>query len=749
VRLKELEIVGFKSFAKKATLEYSAPISAIVGPNGSGKSNVAEAMRFVLGEQSIKSMRGKKGEDLIFNGTEKVGRLNHAKVTVVFNNSDRAFKIDFDEVSIGREVFRDGTHQYYINGSQVRLKDVLELLSSVHIGASSHHIISQGEADRILNASPKERKGMIEDALGLKIYHWRIDESEKKLIKTEANLKEVDVLRREIAPHLKYLKKQVEKIEKAQSMRDELAEKYREYLKREDIYLKTASAQTTDREKKLVHEQEQLEAEIAKLSLLIKESDHTDPREQDVSRMEQELASLRSKRSELMREMGKIEGMIEYERRRKAEYERSLQNRSTSLHASMDDVEALISSLEKVVSVGDGAQFDELRSVLEHVQHSLRDFRERHTAQDGAVIESTFDAQAEQEFIANKDALQKSIQELSVAEEALVVRISSLRKDIEDSKTHIHEAQRELYERKAQQAQHAAQLESVRSDIQRLDRELNDFEEEVREGVSLIGAKVKEFHTFEVGVDIVMQESRHVQEDRRRAIERIKLRIEDLGGGSGEDVMKEYKDVEERDAFLAKEVTDLTESASSLRGLIEDLNEQLDKEFQTGVTKINEQFQNFFALMFGGGTAALSLVAEVKRKKMDVEDMLSDTVEDAPEEMGIDITVSLPRKKIRGLQMLSGGERALTSIALLFAVSQVNPPPFMILDETDAALDEANSRKYGDMLENLSKFSQLIVITHNRETMSRAGILYGVTMDADATSKLLSVKFEEAAEIAK
>ena len=99
--------------------------------------------------------------------------------------------------------------------------------------------------------------------------------------------------------------------------------------------------------------------------------------------------------------------------------------------------------------------------------------------------------------------------------------------------------------------------------------------------------------------------------------------------------------------------------------------------------------------------------------------------------------------------MLSGGERALTSIALLFAMSQVNPPPFLVLDETDAALDEANSKKYGDMVENLSKYSQLIVITHNRETMSRAGIIYGITMGADAISKLLSIKFEEATLIAK
>jgi len=115
----------------------------------------------------------------------------------------------------------------------------------------------------------------------------------------------------------------------------------------------------------------------------------------------------------------------------------------------------------------------------------------------------------------------------------------------------------------------------------------------------------------------------------------------------------------------------------------------------------------------------------------------------------VDIDVNLPGKNIKGLQMLSGGERALTSIALLFAISQVNPPPFLVLDETDAALDEANSRKYGDMIENLSHYSQLIVITHNRETMSRAGILYGVTMDSGSASKLLSIKFTEAESYAK
>ncbi|MEN9524299.1 MAG: hypothetical protein RL536_368, partial [Candidatus Parcubacteria bacterium] len=166
--------------------------------------------------------------------------------------------------------------------------------------------------------------------------------------------------------------------------------------------------------------------------------------------------------------------------------------------------------------------------------------------------------------------------------------------------------------------------------------------------------------------------------------------------------------------------------------------------------------------MFGGGKAELSVVKEMKRrKKSDMEDLgdvLSGDMEggstlnaeedeEGPE--GLEVNVSLPRKKVKGLMMLSGGERALTSIALLFAISQVNPPPFIILDETDAALDEANSKKYGDMIESLSKHSQLILITHNRETMSRAGVLYGVTMGSDGASRLLSIQFEEAVKVAK
>src|SRR3989338_7973295 len=140
MRLKSLELSGFKSFAKKTSFLFDAPVTSIVGPNGSGKSNVAEAFRWVLGERSMKSLRGTRGEDLIFNGSGQVTRQNRASVNLVFDNHDRKFNLDFDEVAIGREVHRDGTNVYTLNSSQVRHRDVVELLAAVSLGSSDHYI---------------------------------------------------------------------------------------------------------------------------------------------------------------------------------------------------------------------------------------------------------------------------------------------------------------------------------------------------------------------------------------------------------------------------------------------------------------------------------------------------------------------------------------------------------------------------------------------------------------------------------
>src|SRR3989344_2007594 len=182
--LKSIELSGFKSFGKKTELVFGSPIVAGGGPNGSGQSNVAEAFRFVLGEQSMKSMRSKKGEDLIWGGSPALPRMSRAGIKVIFDNTRRLLDIDFKEVVVERVVHRDGANEYLLNGTVVRLKEVIRLLAGANIGGSGFHIISQGEADHILSASPKERRGMGEEALGLKLYQHKKAQNARHLTET-------------------------------------------------------------------------------------------------------------------------------------------------------------------------------------------------------------------------------------------------------------------------------------------------------------------------------------------------------------------------------------------------------------------------------------------------------------------------------------------------------------------------------------------------------------------------------------
>ncbi len=723
VNLKRVELLGFKSFAKKTVLDFESSITAVVGPNGSGKSNVAEALRWALGEQSLKSLRGKRGEDLIFNGSAGQSKLNHASVEVFFDNKDRKFNVDFDEVSVSRHIYRDGTNEYYINGSKVRLKDVIELLSAVSLGVSSHHIISQGEADRILNANIFERKEMLEDALGLKVYQYKKEESEKKLQKTRDNIKEVESLRREIAPHLRFLRKQIEQIKKAEEMRTELTSLYKEYFKREELYLEVFRNSLSKEKNEPQERLKIIDEEILRLNSLISSDNKFDPAKQrKINELESGVFDIRNKKALLEREIGKYDALLEM---------RSETN---------------IEGANKNIRIGEGG--------------------ERLCVYCGQVVPKTIDEVREEELkitrekevgeiITKRSDTEKMLLSLNESERRLLDEISFLKSEIESRKDEHRDSERLLYELRAEKSELTSRLSMVRAREEKFLLEEGAFKMELTEAVVLAGREAvnyKDFILQNEQTSLSDGEPRIMQEERRRKIERIKIRLEDMGN-TPEEILKEYNETEERDRFLEREIGDLTTSAEDIEALMIELSKKVDTEFTKGLEKINTQFQEFFSLMFGGGSAELKVV--VPENKKSAEEVIMEKAgvsleqDEKKPESGIDISVSLPRKKIRGLTMLSGGERALTSIALLFAMSQVNPPPFLVLDETDAALDESNSRKYGDMLENLSKISQLIVVTHNRETMSRAGILYGVTMSGDGVSKLLSIKFEEAVAIAK
>ncbi len=755
--LKEIELTGFKSFGKKCLISLTTPITAVVGPNGSGKSNIVESVRFVLGEQSMKSLRGKGGVDLIFKGSKSLSSASRAVVTIKFDNSQKIFSftnsglgipLDYDEVTISREVYADGANRYIINGTEVRLKDVVDLLASVNIGSSGHHIISQGEADRVLNASNKDRRSMIEDALGLKVYQFRIRESERKLEKTSINIKEVQALRREIAPHLVFLKKQVQIVEKSREMRDELKDLYSIYLSKETTYLEREIKRLNNLHSGLDEKGLSLDERITKIQADKKDDNRENIYTKEIKEQDIILESYRREKDDQARKIGRIEG-IQEGINRQIQSILSVKERVISNAEWKTLVTDLEDAIDQALSLGEVTEIEQsLRSMKERLVsfHSQKDDGPR--VIDPAILNE----QAEMEK--ERSEIQVIINKIEEDEQNIRAVIDDLKQKEREVQDSFRDSERVLYELLKEKNEVVSSLHSIGYEEEKLALIKNAYEMELTEAGVLIGREVLDF----IKINYQGEITRQSQDEIRRKIERIKIKLEDAGTGSGNEVLKEFEDTKERDSFLEKEINDLNQSIESLNTLILELKEKLDKEFKNGVEKINKQFQEFFALMFGGGGAFLSITMEHKKPKKNSDESIEMDGESEDEteeengigfERGIEINVTLPQKKVKDLRMLSGGERSLTSIALLFAISQVNPPPFLVLDETDAALDEANSRKYGNMLENLSKYSELIVVTHNRETMSRAQVLYGVTMSAEGSSKLLSIHLEDASTYAK
>lgn len=744
--LKRIEISGFKSFAKKTTLSFDTPITAIVGPNGSGKSNVVESIRFVLGEQSMKSLRGKGGSDLIWKGSKLLAAGSKARVAISFDNADRKFAfsgssgaaadLGFDEITLAREVTADGGSSYFINGTSVRLKDITELLGSVNIGASGHHIISQGEADRLLTASAKDRRGMIEDALGLKVYQIRIRDSERKLEKTAANMKEVQALRRELAPHLSFLGKQVEKLQKAEEMRIEFASLFNTYAALE-------KGSITFVESHLMEEEHAIRAELAGIPE-VKNQGLSHAHEEERSRLagnvrtaESEQSRLFREREELSRTIGRIEG--------KLEALKVVRETPGVQSVSAREVQTVCADiLAEIEQAESSDSFEEVRSVLLSMKQKVSLFRDSLEGKREQVgDQSSIRGEIEEE----RKNLELRLSQIDASLQKTQREITSLREKISALERAARDEERTAYAGVARRATLEGMLRECTLRRENLARRSFLFEEAVREAVALVGSAG--ILPEEANMIEDTPEGTAERESLYRKLERIKIKLEDAGAASGSEILKEYEETQARDAFLAKELIDIEASIVSLRELIHELRDTIERAFKEGIEKINTEFSAFFKLMFGGGTAFLSIIVEHRRPKDEEDTNEDESGSGLPFEHGIEINVSLPHKKVRDLNMLSGGERSLISIALLFAMSQVNPPPFLVLDETDAALDEANSRKYGDMLSHLSKQSKLIVVTHNRETMSRAQVLYGVTMGLEGASKLLSIKFEEAVLIAK
>ena len=281
--LKRLELQGFKSFADKTILEFKPGITSVIGPNGSGKSNISDAIRWVLGEQSMKSLRGAKSEDIIFNGTQNRKSLGFAEASIIIDNSDGALPIEYNEVTVTRKIYRSGESGYFINKVPCRLKDILELFMDTGIGKDGYSIIGQGKIDQILSNKSEDRRHIFEEAAGIVKYRVRKAESEKKLEQTKLNLLRINDILTEIEGNLDPLKIQSEKAKKFLDLREELKnievglflynidnykEKLKQIVKDEEIMV----SQKDDETNKLENKQkikEELKNEIDKITIEI------------------------------------------------------------------------------------------------------------------------------------------------------------------------------------------------------------------------------------------------------------------------------------------------------------------------------------------------------------------------------------------------------------------------------------------------------------------------------------------------
>lgn len=729
--LKKLETQGFKTFAKKTSLSFlppeqgRCPVTAVVGPNGSGKSNFADAIRWVLGEQSLKLLRGKHSHDVIFSGSQGRARSGFAEVTLTFDNTDGSMPIEYPEVVITRRLFRDGSSEYLLNESKVRLSDIQLLLAQANVGQRSYSVVGQGMIDHILVSSPEERKAFFDDATGVKPFQIKRREAFNKLKRTIENLEDVQMVLSEIEPRLRSLKRQANRLQQRDEVETKLhaleAQHYGAKWWELVVKLEGARDVFAQADKAVA----QGRSELKELEKTVVAQESVEPeKDEGLSKLQQAYRELGRKRNQLRDEAFKAEKEIELSRVRAQSNWAPL-----PLLKIVEEVDALVKGLKEVRSKQDiTLVLDLVESLLKQstgLSKRLKRPNPEDIKPDPTLTEKLKNKRTEEQVVKKElEALEKEIDAYATKEKT--------------ERTELIEAQRALREK-----QRAIHLEenrrnSLQIDVARFEERQQALKREMQEFMKDRASKV---------LDSKFQIPNSPQEDVYSEIQRLRYKLE-LIGGIDPEIIQEYEEISQRHEFLSGQVGDLQQAIRATEKIILELDEQIEKQSKKVFAQINKEFQKYFQILFGGGSCAI--VKVVREEDPDEEPAEGQEAPEKnkrakPAQEGVEIQATPPGKRLKSLNLLSGGERALTSIALISAIMAVNPAPFVVLDEVDAALDEANTIRFATILDELSKNSQFIIITHNRATMEKADVLYGVTMGEDGVSNLLSVHLEDVA----
>ena len=876
MKFKKLEVVGFKSFADKTSFHFEDGLTGIVGPNGCGKSNIVEALRWCMGETSAKSLRGSGMEDVIFSGTTSRPSKNLCEVALKLENDNRLpqFK-DMPEIEVRRKIEKDKGSKYYLNGREVRAKDIQILFADLSTGPHSPSMVSQGRVGSLVTAKPTDRRAILEEAAGISGLHVRRHEAELRLDAAENNLKKADDIMKQIENQLKSLLKQAEEASKYKNISNEIQhlEAKLVYFQSKEVeksilvaqeelgevedeisavnidknFNENALKEESQKITPLRNENAQLNAKLQRLNLEFEQISEEEGRAKnevekikkeikqiniDIDREKQIINDSSSNEKRLLNERSDIE---ETEKTSSEVEEQAEKDYKESLGELNKEQEVLNKLSEKIFSQIGGFEFgvikrktSQLSSLIDNI--SLR-FKTQSESTDnydaptlkGKIIEFynefkniedlikqiNFDLEAaepqanlnsdltnkiKQEFLeklkivselqgkyASRLSKYENLKQDSLKRKERLKNIDSEIKNWIDLKNSSEQKFKELNARlkgseevlteeeikpgtiAEKKGTYVQNIENVKEDIVQINEQLTSKEESVK----LINQKLYDINGVVLGITERKVRAQTIIEglkDKKKEIElkslsEFKHTLEELPNFAGIDIEEdiqankidnqiqklkdqrekmgavnlradnETQELQDQIDRMMNDRKDLVQGIQKLKGSINDLNQKGRERLLDAFEKVSRKFNDVYTKLFAGGNARLELIES-----------------DDPLEAGLELLASPPGKKLQSITLLSGGEQALTAMALIFAVFLINPSPICILDEVDAPLDDANVTRFCALLDELSNVTdtKFVVITHHALTMSRMNRLYGVTMAERGVSQLVAVDLEKA-----
>ena len=759
--LKSISLKGFKSFPERTDLTFAPGVSVIVGPNGSGKSNITDAVLWALGEQSPASVRGASMQDVISAGGAGVGRRNTAEVEVVIDNESGGAGTEFSEIAIQRKLDRNGDGEYRLNGARCRLVDVVEVLSDANLGREMHSVISQGRVESIIHSKPRERRLLIEEAAGLGKHRKRRRRAELKLAATRDNLDRALDVEREARSRLRPLKRQAQAAEiGARIEREELGLQGR--LVAEDLRFgddRLAAAEKTAA--KARQTRDRLEGELREVSLRR-------------SAAEERFADRDRERTAAWGLLTRLRAAAERIGVRAA----GLGDRAAELERRIETLNAELGPLTLEVA-GGGSPGDRARRLEEELtaidsglaaaQHGLERARAEgsessreaglgsvrsgaeQAARHARRAEGLLGERHRERMRSLMSAETELLEEVHRAAAAVAGVGDALRARAEDAESRVVGSDdgdaiaEEMKACSAREFEIQAQLKTASDELTRAEVEaahIGDRRGEAAKELARIAARLEE--EVEPAEQPLTDSEREEIDKRLERLERRRSQI----GPVNPLAQQEYDEAVEHVEDLQAQREDAERAMHELQTLIRDIDREIERAFEQTFERTAANFEEMVEHLFPGGRGRLRRVSLRPVREAEAESSAGEAAEgseeedgaeeDGREELGVEIEVTPAGKSTRRLSLLSGGEKSLVALAFVFAVFLARPCPFYILDEVEAALDDANIDRFLQLVRRFSSRAQFVVVTHQKRTMDAADVLYGVSMGGDGVTKVIS-----------